>query len=163
MIFNQHLRAADESVEIRFNSSGDSVCFYIKDGSATMFEDINELVKNVYFGISEVRKEYFRESDLGGLYSLDVYSFDDIVAAHKKNIEAQVREQEVNAAREVLKKNGYFVDNLWHINDVRTCYRCDDDKAQEILGNALMSAFVIEMIHGCIADISINSEGLEVI
>jgi hypothetical protein len=147
MIFNQHLRAADESVEIRFNSSGDSACFYIKDGSATMFENINDLVKYVYFGTAEIRKEYFEESDLEGLYSLEAYSFDDIVAANKKSIEAQVREQEVNAAREVLKKNGYFVDNLWHISDVQKDFNVTRETAYEILSVTLDSDYHKERVN----------------
>lgn len=45
---------------------------------------------------------------------------------------------EVEKARQVLRDNGYFVDNLWHVDDVKERYNCtDDEQAQEILYNAL--------------------------
>jgi hypothetical protein len=33
-------------------------------------------------------------------------------------------------AREVLRKAGYFVDNLWHIDDVELDGASDEDKMQ---------------------------------
>jgi len=44
---------------------------------------------------------------------------------------------DINQAKEVLKANGYFVDNLWHVNDVKSKFNCTDDDAQYILGQAL--------------------------
>jgi len=36
-------------------------------------------------------------------------------------------------AKEVLKNAGYFVDNLWHVNDVQTRFECSDEQAYNIL------------------------------
>jgi hypothetical protein len=48
------------------------------------------------------------------------------------------REQAIANAKLVLKQAGYFVDNLWHIDDVKVTYNCDDDdQAQSILNDAL--------------------------
>ena len=40
-------------------------------------------------------------------------------------------------ARKVLRAYGYFVDNLWNIEDVQGRYECDEDKAQYVLERAL--------------------------
>ena len=53
----------------------------------------------------------------------------------------------VEQAKEVLRQNGYFVDNLWHVDDVKLRYNCDDDEqAQEILNGALTNDATMEQI-----------------
>lgn len=52
----------------------------------------------------------------------------------------------VDQAREVLKQNGFFVDNLWHIEDVKSCYHCDDKQAQSILECALTNDATMEQV-----------------
>ena len=44
---------------------------------------------------------------------------------------------ETEAAKEVLRKAGYHVDSLWHVQDVTDRYECDADKAYEILTEVL--------------------------
>jgi hypothetical protein len=39
----------------------------------------------------------------------------------------------VEEARKFLKEKGYYTDNLWCVDDVKTKFECDDDDAQEIL------------------------------
>lgn len=46
-------------------------------------------------------------------------------------------ESEVNKAKETLRKSGYHVDSLWHVQDVTDRYECDQDKAYEILTEVL--------------------------
>ena len=142
MIFNQHLRAADESVEIRFNSSGDSACFYLKDGEAIMYDSIHSLIRHQYFGEQPCRAYYLEEGDLDWIYGLDVYSFGAIMEAIEKKAISDARQLECDAAREVLKKHGYFVDNLWHVDDVKSGFNCDDNKAQEILNEVLTDGWL---------------------
>jgi hypothetical protein len=36
-------------------------------------------------------------------------------------------------AKELLKKNGYYIDNLWHVDDVQQRCYCTEEEAQEIL------------------------------
>ena len=44
----------------------------------------------------------------------------------------------IQQAKAILREAGYFVDNLWHVDDVKSRYEgCDDATAQEILDNAL--------------------------
>ena len=52
----------------------------------------------------------------------------------------------VEQAKEVLKQNGYFVDNLWSVDDVQLNWKCDEDTAQEVLEKALTNEWVVEQI-----------------
>jgi hypothetical protein len=45
--------------------------------------------------------------------------------------------EEINKAKDVLRKAGYHVDSLWHVQDVTEIYECDSDKAYEILTQVL--------------------------
>ena len=38
----------------------------------------------------------------------------------------------VEQAKEVLKQNGYFVNNLWHVDDVKLRHKCNDDEVAQI-------------------------------
>jgi len=40
-------------------------------------------------------------------------------------------------AKELLKKNGYYIDNLWHVDDVQQRCYCTEEEAQEVLDKAL--------------------------
>lgn len=62
------------------------------------------------------------------------------------------REIAIANAKLVLKQAGYFVDNLWHINDVQDRYECDDNTAQDILHNALTNEYIVEKIFSQIID-----------
>ncbi len=52
----------------------------------------------------------------------------------------------VEEAKQILKDNGYYVDNLWCAEDVLSNYSCTDDEAQEILDQALTNNATIEQI-----------------
>jgi hypothetical protein len=62
----------------------------------------------------------------------------------------------VAQAKEVLKNNGYFVDNLWHVNDVQENFDCDEETAQNILYWALSSPTMIEYINDEINRVATN-------
>jgi hypothetical protein len=49
-------------------------------------------------------------------------------------------------AKEVLRAAGYFVDNLWSIEDVKSMYDCTDEEAYEVLDEALRNDFTMEQI-----------------
>jgi hypothetical protein len=53
---------------------------------------------------------------------------------------------DIEQAKAVLEANGYFVDNLWHVNDVKSKFNCTDDDAQYILGQALTNEATMEQI-----------------
>ena len=64
----------------------------------------------------------------------------------------QSREIAIANAKLVLKQAGYFVDNLWHINDVQDRHECNADTAQEVLYNALTHPYIVERIFDVIED-----------
>jgi hypothetical protein len=66
----------------------------------------------------------------------------------------------IDEARQLLKKSGYFVDNLWHINDVKERYICTDEQAYEVLSNALTKGNTMEDIWLAI-DIQSSSNNLK--
>lgn len=69
----------------------------------------------------------------------------------------------VEKAKEVLRREGYFVDNLWHIDDIQYRYNCDDDaQAHELLNNALTNEATMEQIWFAI-DMAAQNDGLTLI
>lgn len=50
----------------------------------------------------------------------------------------------IDEARATLREAGYFVDNLWHIDDVEGDFT--DERKQEILLNALTDEYIIETV-----------------
>jgi hypothetical protein len=66
----------------------------------------------------------------------------------------------VQEARELLKANGYFVDNLWTISDVKDKFKCTDEQAQEVLNKALTNEATMEQIQFSIREFS-ELKGLE--
>jgi hypothetical protein len=50
-------------------------------------------------------------------------------------------------AKQVLRNEGYFVDNLWHVSDIQNNFECTDDQAQDILYWSLTSPTTIEYIN----------------
>lgn len=43
----------------------------------------------------------------------------------------------VEEARKFLKEQGFFIDNLWHVDDVKGKFKCTDEEAQEVLEQSL--------------------------
>lgn len=59
-------------------------------------------------------------------------------------------------AKDLLRQQGYFVDNLWSVEDVTDRFDCSDEVAQEILYQALTHPYIVEMIHDKIRDIAME-------
>jgi hypothetical protein len=53
---------------------------------------------------------------------------------------------EIEKAKATLRDAGFFVDNLWHIDDVQSRYECTDEQAQEILDYVLTNERLVEDI-----------------
>ena len=53
-------------------------------------------------------------------------------------------------AKELLKKNGYYIDNLWHVDDVQQKCYCTEEEAQEILDMSLTNEGTLEHINDTI-------------
>lgn len=52
----------------------------------------------------------------------------------------------IQQAKAILREAGYFVDNLWCIDDVQSRYECTDEQAQEILDYVLTNERLVEDI-----------------
>lgn len=61
-------------------------------------------------------------------------------------------------AKDFLRSEGYFVDNLWHVSDVQNNFECDEDTAQNILYWTLTSPTMIEHINDDISNIARNEQ-----
>ena len=49
-------------------------------------------------------------------------------------------------AKKILERHGYFVTNLWHIDDITINYECDEDTAQDILYKSLTNDHVMDSV-----------------
>jgi len=70
--------------------------------------------------------------------------------------ETRKKLKDVNQARELLEKNGYFVKNLWHVDDVMSSYNCSEEVAQEVLYSALTNNYMMSVVWETIQDIAID-------
>ena len=50
-------------------------------------------------------------------------------------------------AKQLLRSEGYFVDNLWHVSDVQNNFECTEEQAQNVLYWTLTSPTTIEYIN----------------
>lgn len=67
---------------------------------------------------------------------------------------------EIKMAKKVLEDHGFFVGNLWHIEDVQINYMCGEDDAMSILESVLTSDDTISSINYKI-DLAASEEGFE--
>lgn len=76
--------------------------------------------------------------------------------------------EEIEKAKEILKNNGYYVDNLWRIEDVTDRYTDEDGneiseaKANDLLNDTLTNEFTIEQIFYTMHDIAQADYNFEV-
>jgi len=60
----------------------------------------------------------------------------------------------IEEAKQVLENNGYFVDNLWHIQDVKSkSSGISDEDAMGVLEQALTNDWIMEQINVTIGDL----------
>jgi len=63
------------------------------------------------------------------------------------DVSAIIKQLDIESAKQLLRENGYFVDNLWQTCDITDVWDCTDEQAQELLYKALTSESTIEQIH----------------
>lgn len=59
-------------------------------------------------------------------------------------------ELNIESAKQFLKDNGYFVDNLWSVHDVQNNYNCTTEEAQTVLSDVLESDRIKQEINEAI-------------
>jgi len=52
----------------------------------------------------------------------------------------------IEEAKKILEEQGYFIRNLWHVDDVKGMFRCTDEEAQDVLDDALTNDATMEQI-----------------
>lgn len=57
----------------------------------------------------------------------------------------------IEEAKKVLRDNGYFVEKIWHVDDVKEKFECDDETAQTVLYWTLTSPTTTEYINDSLA------------
>ena len=56
---------------------------------------------------------------------------------YENDMQFTLRHNEVEKAKEILTKHGYYVGNLYQVEDVQSIYECTDDQAIDVLDQAL--------------------------
>ena len=52
----------------------------------------------------------------------------------------------IESAKQFLKENGYYTDNLWQVDDVKSKFECTNDEAHEVLDGALNNCATMDQI-----------------
>ena len=63
-----------------------------------------------------------------------------------KNLTTEEQQIRIDNAKAVLKAAGYFVDNLWHVEDVQAKFDCSPMEAMSVLNRALTNETTMEQI-----------------
>lgn len=63
-----------------------------------------------------------------------------------------ITQEQIEAAKKLLKDAGYFTDNLWHIDDVKSQFKCSDDEAYQLLKSVLDCEYNTMMLNEQIAN-----------
>lgn len=92
-------------------------------------------------------------------------NYNDIALA-SANLEVEYLRKQVNDLRKELKNverakkflrtQGYYTDNLWHINDVFNVRECDDDQAMQVLHDAFSCELLNDEINDVISGAADN-------
>ena len=53
---------------------------------------------------------------------------------------------DIESAKQLLKDNGYFVDNLWQTEDVKMNYHCTEEQAQKVLNRVFQYDAIYELV-----------------
>ncbi len=80
---------------------------------------------------------------------MDANQINDIIVKGHTELSPSADETktvQINFAKQLLRDNGYFVDNLWRTFDVTLNYECTEEQAQEVLLNALQNDATMEQI-----------------
>lgn len=79
--------------------------------------------------------------DANQINDIEVHNFVDLSPSKET-----MRSIEIAKAKELLKSEGYFVDNLWYTEDVTMNHECTEEEAQTILYRALTNEATYQQI-----------------
>lgn len=114
----------------------------IKFSRDNVFNQINQ---------NQMSKNHYEMSQVASA-QIEIDYLRDEVAKLKE----QLKDEKI--ARALLRKKGYFVENLWHIDDVKQNWNCSDEVAMDILEDALLNEATMEQIFLAIDDVADEKE-----
>jgi hypothetical protein len=79
--------------------------------------------------------------DTKKINDIEVHDFVDLSPSKET-----MRAIEIAQAKELLRSEGYFVDNLWQTCDVTLNYDCTEEEAQGVLNSALTNDATYQQI-----------------
>jgi hypothetical protein len=132
-------------------------------------------IKNEFYPLAPNEIYYILKKDIGEFTEGEIERITDYVGVPSKHefdlndiwlhgefVEMLPTNDEIESAKALLRKAGYFTDNLWCNEDVQNRFKCDSETAQAILNTALTNEATMEQIHYAIGDAA-DFEGLETI
>jgi hypothetical protein len=57
-----------------------------------------------------------------------------------------LKEISIDLLKEELERRGFYTGNLWHVEDIKGMFKCDDDEAQDVLDSALTNEATMDRI-----------------
>lgn len=66
----------------------------------------------------------------------------------------------IQMAIKTLRDEGYFVEHLWHIDDVQERFKCTDEQAHDVLYNVLRNGMLLVSMYELIEE-ECNSHGYD--
>lgn len=63
-----------------------------------------------------------------------------------KDFDVVIKQLDIENAKQLLRDNGYFVDNLWQTEDVKMNYHCTEKQAQKVLERVLQYDSIYELV-----------------
>jgi hypothetical protein len=84
----------------------------------------------------------FNQMDTKKINDIEVHDFDVV----SRDFDAVIKRLDIENAKELLKREGYYVDNLWQTCDVTLNYDCTEEEAQDVLNKSLTNDATYEQI-----------------
>lgn len=112
----------------------------------------------------EFENSEFNNSNVPEYEAIETFLEDKFSTTNKdvlKEIFFSREQAKYDQARETLEKMGYQVDNLWHIDDVKSRFECTDDEAMDVLIKALHNEATMEQIWFALEYEAVDEMGLK--
>ena len=99
------------------------------------------------------KQEYLMSKQLGK--SNFMFESNEYFTAYAKYLVEYLDERYIGKEeilKDQLRKRGFYVDNLWSIEDVKSRFECDNEEAYAVLEDAMTNEAVMERVWNAIYD-----------
>lgn len=80
--------------------------------------------------------------NINKINEIEVKDFDVV----SRDFDAVIKRLDIENAKELLKREGYFVDALWQTEDVKMNYHCTEEQAQKVLSRVFQYDAIYELV-----------------